>query len=1130
MTSVVAFAAGKVVSAVSTVSAFYSEVNPATLSGAIDVVVVQHPDGELVCSPFHVRFGKLKLLRPHDKAVEVSINGRPTDLLMKVGEAGEAFFVVETDNPVPSEYATSPIQQPLKHEVNVEPLDLNATTIPETAAANGEPITPTANGYVSAHGSDIGEDEYPVTDASQGATAGSIENRQNGDRLNTSEAHAKPASSKASAKGSELPIDADDTGDQLHPQQNALLNGATSDSNTDTSRHLRRSSKSSGKTKGSDRPIDAEDVTQSFAADAHLVGMVQGENDKDPNQDGVVETAPSVVDESDPVGASLGSESKQVDIERSTTVHIRTIDEINLDGSIFTSQVVSVEAEETQKPTKAEQPAETPASLAQASPQTAAALPEILVESHAPSALPTPSSVLTDDPMVKTAKNVNAALGSHVPVVPLHAHVLSTSKLSKPPVPQVELEKPKLPHSKSLPFAADSGELKRGGHSRASSMQMIQEVSADNGTTVIVTENEEGTQMPGGYIKRANTGPLSDTEVEYKDYEAEKKEQRRRGWSWRWGGLPKKNADDKADDAETPLRRDRTKSAEPLSSMSVDEKVNSYLAGLPNRSFSPDRAGSPELVSEPAQSPEPAAVPHESDLANGPEVPLSFAFNADVDMEMSLCGYDKMRSVQPEEGEELFQKNLITFESFCKNPELLMDPNLVFRINGNYYSWAMAGPMLMANIAFKKPLPEDLVQRLAQQQGPGQATADNRRYSFNQLKSWWSRSSSSKITNIDPEGKVKVETDVKLERKEKATVPQEPPKQPESPVQEQKFPAKFAKSLRLTSEQLKHLNLNKGANTITFSVNQGGASVSAKLFLYDYTCKIVISDIDGTITKSDALGHIFTMVGKDWTHLGIASLYTNIRKNGYHILYLTSRAIGQAGSTREYLAKVEQGGYQLPEGPVIMSPDRLFASFHREVILRKPEEFKMACLRDIKRLFGDRTPFYAGFGNRITDALSYRSVDVPSSRIFTIDPAGDVKLELLAEYKSSYVKLNDIVDQIFPPINGGGLVTPEFNDWNYWKSDLPHIELPGEASTDAEMEAKQEEEVDEELDDEYEDSDDVSEFYEEDEEEEADTGGSTADAAKLADAMPVSDNAADTAVKALEEQVEEEEDPGAWRG
>jgi phosphatidate phosphatase LPIN len=85
------------------------------------------------------------------------------------------------------------------------------------------------------------------------------------------------------------------------------------------------------------------------------------------------------------------------------------------------------------------------------------------------------------------------------------------------------------------------------------------------------------------------------------------------------------------------------------------------------------------------------------------------------------------------------------------------------------------------------------------------------------------------------------------------------------------------------------------------------------------------------------------MVGKDWTHPGIAKLYTNIKNNGYEIMYLTSRAIGQADSTRGYLRGVEQGSYQLPEGPVLMSPDRLFAALKREVIDKRPEEFKIAC-------------------------------------------------------------------------------------------------------------------------------------------------------------------------------------------
>ena len=92
---------------------------------------------------------------------------------------------------------------------------------------------------------------------------------------------------------------------------------------------------------------------------------------------------------------------------------------------------------------------------------------------------------------------------------------------------------------------------------------------------------------------------------------------------------------------------------------------------------------------------------------------------------------------------------------------------------------------------------------------------------------------------------------------------------------------------------------------------------------------IVISDIDGTITKSDALGHVLNMIGRDWTHKGVAKLYTDIVNNGYNIFYLTSRSVGQADMTRNYLNGVIQEDFKLPRGPVIMSPDRLMASLHR---------------------------------------------------------------------------------------------------------------------------------------------------------------------------------------------------------
>ena len=275
----------------------------------------------------------------------------------------------------------------------------------------------------------------------------------------------------------------------------------------------------------------------------------------------------------------------------------------------------------------------------------------------------------------------------------------------------------------------------------------------------------------------------------------------------------------------------------------------------------------------------------------------------------------------------------------------------------------------------------------------------------------------------------------------------------------------YAKTLRLSSDQLRSLDLKPGPNPMSFSVNR--ATCTAVIYRWRWDVPIVISDIDGTITKSDALGHVLNMIGRDWTHLGVAKLFTEISANGYNIMYLTSRGVGQADTTRNYLANVVQdGGFKLPRGPTIMSPDRTIAALRREVYLRKPEVFKMACLRDIMALFtglggsnnadkaGPTTsaessnglvgkssgkggsPFYAGFGNRLTDALSYRSVNIPSTRIFTINSNAEVSLDLLSlnTYKTGYVSMREIVDHYFPPVGllvkGGG---EEFTDFNYWR-------------------------------------------------------------------------------------------------
>ncbi|KAF9575635.1 hypothetical protein EC968_002198 [Mortierella alpina] len=729
----------------STVSKFYNELNPATLSGAIDVVVVEQADGELACSPFHVRFGKLSILRPQEKVVEVTINGRVVDFPMKVGDAGEAFFVFETEQDVPEEFATSPLAGPTtdKVEEDIDYLDLaqeNSTTHPPNDIETG---------YVSAH----------------------------------------------SGHGSEFEED------------------------------------------------ERSDLSPELGKKLDYASAVKYGDAKEPGR------------------------------------HVGSHDEVATPVHAFMEQRVQRW------------------SITMSLPPSPVLKARDIMENFQP--------IDSAGPFDESRENAEHLLEPK----PISANIMSNSGSWAHPQDDVIMD-----------MTGYKTEDSAGETDLASDASGEQEADMAEAFSY---------QTPGA------TTAAQESE-----------------WSWGWGSLPVKND------------------------------------GLGTGGTEPKEHHSSHLSID-IQTP---AKPILNDMEiDGTKYRLA----------ISLCPGDEFGK-DLEASEALFAANQVSFDEFAKDPlKILNNKSLVCLINDRY------------GVRVESIKDTTLHQ-------PGET-----RYE-------------SSVRELEPMTR---STSLPIDEGIAGSMSDRYTGNPQPTPSAHKNSKRFAKTLRLTSEQLKSLNLKKGANTLTFSVTssyQGKAVCSAKLFLWDYDYQVVISDIDGTITKSDALGHIFTMAGKDWTHSGVAKLYTDIVNNGYHILYLTSRAIGQADYTRKYLKNVEQNNYQLPDGPVIMSPDRLMTAFHREVIMRKPEEFKMACLRDIRRLFGDRNPFYAGFGNRITDALSYRSVNVPSSRIFTIDSGGEVKLELLSSYKSSYLALNDLVNEIFP----GKRQAPEFNDWNFWRAPLPSIELP----------------------------------------------------------------------------------------
>ncbi|KFP71429.1 Phosphatidate phosphatase LPIN3, partial [Acanthisitta chloris] len=430
----------------------------------------------------------------------------------------------------------------------------------------------------------------------------------------------------------------------------------------------------------------------------------------------------------------------------------------------------------------------------------------------------------------------------------------------------------------------------------------------------------------------------------------------------------------------------------------------------------------------------PADSPTDSDSVSLPTVALS------------LCGgLGDSRQISHEK----FMECMVSYQQFAENPGLIYDPNLVILINKKYYNWAVAAPMVLSLQAFQRNIPESIINQLVKEKMP----KTDRRWWF----SWRRREFPAEEISSDVHGEsCGLQSKAKMffplcRQEEEVSSSDDEPLHPgdmlamETPAQKP-LPT-YKKSLRLSSEQIERLNLQDGPNEVAFSVTtqyQGTCRCEATIYLWNWDDKVVISDIDGTITRSDALGHILPHLGKDWTHRGIVKLFHKIHLNGYKFLYCSARAIGMAHITKSYLKWVTEQGCALPRGPILLAPSSLYSAFHREVIEKKPEVFKVACLTDIQNLFAMNHPFYAAFGNRTNDVYAYKQVGLPESHIFTVNPKGELIQELMKSHKSTYERLSELVELVFPPLGQSGsiaLVCPEYSHFAHWRPPLPVVDL-----------------------------------------------------------------------------------------
>ncbi|XP_034185718.1 phosphatidate phosphatase LPIN isoform X3 [Osmia lignaria lignaria] len=1021
---------------------FYNEINAATLTGAIDVVVVEQPDGSFTCSPFHVRFGKLGVLRSREKIVDIEINGDPRQIHMKLGDSGEAFFVEEvgsdgspTDTEIPPHLACSPIPDdncfpPSRFNLlsDLPPEQRDKILIESVLSIEREKweqmsaLPPDQREkFLIEQFSDLPEEHRAKWLQIASLTSEEREEmfKENFDNISTLQKQQMICEQYSALKSEErerlfkenfpeLPAD------QRQKFEKALLSDwKKKEAKHDTLKNEEEIFDMDG--------INDDETSPAASTPKSFVAVTSTER---------IRKISVVKNDFRPITEDVQSSGKE-----------KSSDESNVSIIKKSSKDENVDENKNNNSTKRK----------------------------------------------RKRKSIMKKKGSQ--------RKTSNGSSSQTEMSENDTSVPDESVSESmLKESSPIAELEKKNASAEPVISMQEAVEKRPETDFHFFSDTEVTKNQDS---RPCSPVQSDTEFEMRkitqegeDGEEDKSLQQ----SWRWGELP-----------SLPPESTHPSHRNSLSSSSAANQSNNNRKGVDEEDT--ESGNGPSLPQSP-NSVE-GAIGGPKSLDSDFEEPKHSIFDNNMDISLSLCG-----GLDTETGpsKEAFHQNLLHYEDICSDPKLYENPNLVVKINGKFYNWATACPIVMTYAVFQRHLPQGTIENLYAQCMPLPLMHEEKKQENigkpegrSGYSSWfsWRRSTqppkksqelsqtdgisvqiseqiidTKENTPVDDIPSREAKTEQIIETTTIVEAIEQRPKlsknmtkteknheregegysgsedsdsnQNESP-QGVKIPKerrlyyesteKYRKTLRLSSTQIASLDLKDGANEVVFSVTtayQGTTRCKCHIYKWRWDDKIVISDIDGTITKSDVLGHILPIVGKDWAQSGVAQLFTKIKNNGYKLLYLSARAIGQAKVTREYLKSIKQGDLSLPEGPLLLNPTSLISAFHREVIEKKPEEFKISCLSDIQALFPEGSkPFYAGYGNRINDVWAYRAVGIPTMRIFTINHRGELKHELTQTFQSSYSNMSFIVDHLFPAWREDA--ADEFSHFAYWRDPIPEV-------------------------------------------------------------------------------------------
>ncbi|KAH6926334.1 hypothetical protein HPB50_017289 [Hyalomma asiaticum] len=954
---------------ITNVREFCNEINSATLTGAIDVVVIEQPDGSFATSPFHVRFGKIGVLRSREKIVDIEINGKPVDIHMKLGESGEAFFVeevTEESDQVPIHLATSPL--PDCHDIGEE---LNKLKAALSQQLDNNVTRP---------------DCLPLTEFTVGTDTN--------DELPTITG-TTPAT----------PIPSASTAEPRRP---------STDPSAQAISHVRIAAAAPGVHRRCEE--DQEDRPANETEQVEEPKYTSPNNNHQQQQPG------------------KRRRKKKHPIRRRSRInedpHSRTSTPATDDQDIFQ---MDSDFEEERSGSAAAIGVTAPSSSSpspQMTPSTSTAAAAMFMSRPHNSR---PSSPKSDteyenqmmDANSQTEENTISWTWGELPRIP------NASRFSQEEISAATSAM----NGGVLRLSRDSQDSKHLGP-----LSSDEEDAAEKMGELLRTD-ERCFAVKCYYCLRGEGGKPSMLGGVLSFMKPTKKQKEETAGAAVKDGIFLDDLDPRELDPEVAaLYFPKFRSAH--SPRGKDDDAES--GNGPSLSQSPNSdTGAGHMTTLHCL---------DSDSEERHSM-FDFCRNKYSDLAMSLCG--GLQDCEKSMMEEKFAHFLVTYDTFCENPDVINNPDLVIRMGGKNilnlrdHSIRLISPVDLSCVCMC--FLQKTLDRLADIHMPKKKKKST--------YSWWSwgRTAGPKPDGVNKPGSqhsdenlgvsdgsegpdvVVVKTpepvvtpcreDVILidpphpEPLEKIEVPHECKEEQyastsseaetsdahggassehrKAPREKRPFFCdKFKKSLRLSSDEIASLNLKSGRNEAVFSVTtayQGTTRCMCHIYLWRHDDKIVISDIDGTITKSDVLGHIMPILGRDWAQSGVAKLFTKIHANGYQFLYLSARAIGQAHLTREYLRSVRQGDLWLPDGPLLLSPTSLINAFHKEVIEKKPEEFKISCLRDIQTLFNvTGNPFYAGFGNKINmgrcGAQSFSACEEFSSFTYWRDPIAPVEI------------------------------------------------------------------------------------------------------------------------------------------